>query len=322
MARGTATPFGFARPFLTREDFAGTTLRVPYSKDTYDLLRAFGAEPLDTDSESVTLGISTGKIDGAETSGELASSLPGSGSLTADVTLYAKIDTLVVSDEAWGHISDGDRDALRGAASATRNWLVDHRPRESQALATACLAGNVGVVEAGPRAVADLKRAADPLTRRLETDPSPAAAIAAIRRMKTRVADDEAPVTLCPLEDAPVDIRAEIDPAVLDGTFRTSFTLKELLAAGGDEANSTDISGLWTITLDGGRYSALEDDCTATYHVSATMISFAWDPGVRCSGDWSGRWQLTSKGVRFPAVRSPALLDRYVWGAHEWLRLH
>ena len=196
------------------------------------------------------------------------------------------------------------------------------RPPEWQALARACAAGGVGVVEAGASAVADLQRAARPLTRRLETDPSTSAAIAAIRRMKAGLPAADIPATVCPLEDATVDIGEEIDPAVLDGTYRTSFTLEELLAAGGDAANSSSISGLWTITLDGGRYSDLESECTATYDVSATMISFTWDPGVRCSGNWSGRWRLTSKGVRFVDVQSPALLDRYVWGQHEWLRLH
>jgi TRAP-type C4-dicarboxylate transport system substrate-binding protein len=318
---GLRHPFGFARPFLTRRDLAGATLRAPYSRDTYDLLRALGAQPIDVDAARMTLGISTGEIDGAETSADLAVTLPSSGSLTADVTLYAKIDSLIASHDAWARLSDDNRDAVREAAVATRDWLVAERPSERQALARACAAGGVGVVEAGASAVADLERAAGLLTRRLETDPSTAAAIAAIRRMKADLPEDDTPVAVCPLEDATVDIGKEIDPAVLDGTYRTSFTVEELLAAGGDEANSISISGLWTITLDSGRYSDLESECTATYQVSATMISFAWDPGGRCSGDWSGRWQLTPKGLRFVDVQSPAMLDRYVWGQHEWLRL-
>ena len=74
---GLRHPFGFARPLTSRRDFTGATLRAPYSQDTYDLLRALGVHPMDTDTPGMTLGITNGEIDGAETSADLASTLPG-----------------------------------------------------------------------------------------------------------------------------------------------------------------------------------------------------------------------------------------------------
>ena len=70
-----------------------------------------------------------------------------------------------------------------------------------------------------------------------------------------------------------------------------------------------------------GTTPTLESDCTATYRVSRTMISFRWDPGVQCSGDWSAHWKLTDDGLRFLQVQSAYAGDRAVWGLHEWVRL-
>ena len=116
---------------------------------------------------------------------------------------------------------------------------------------------------------------------------------------------DPVVTTECQSRGPAADIGTPIDPAVLDGTYRTTFTEQELLDIGAAEQDVKHITGApWTITLDGGHYSDLESDCTATYRVSRAMISFRWDPGVQCSGNWSAHWKLSNDGLRFTQVQS------------------
>ena len=312
-------PVGFGRPLLTLADLRGARIEAPYSRDVYAILRALGSHPVDLNSNAVSAGYVDGSLAGAEAGADRA--FGPSATVTADVTLYGKIDTLVVNARTWDRLTDDARAALTNAARSTRDWLIQQRPREEQLLKTACTEG-VGVAVAGPAAVAEIKRATALLRAQLLTDPRAGATIRRIEALKAGLSVDPPVTPECGSRGAAADIGTPIDPAVLDGTYRTTFTEQELLDAGTDEQSAHSIAvAPWTITLHGGHYSSLEDDCTATYRVSRTMISFRWDPGVRCSGDWSAQWNLNDDGLRFVRVQSTYAGDRAVWGLHEWIRL-
>jgi TRAP-type C4-dicarboxylate transport system substrate-binding protein len=311
-------PVGFGTPLLTEADFRGARLQAPYSRDVYAILRALGSHPVWLDTKGVSAGYAEGSLAGAEAGADRNFGPPAT--FTADVTLYGKIDTLVVNDRTWARLSDDARTALTEAARSTRDWLVQTRPREDELLDTACAEGK-GVVFAGPVAVTEMQRTTASLRARMLADPLVGPTIRKIEALKADLLVNPLLTTGCQSRDPAADIGTHIDPAVLDGTYRTMFTEQELLDAGMDKQDVHSNAGLWTITLHGGHYSDLESDCTATYRVSRTMISFRWDPGVDCSGDWSAHWSLNDGGLRFERVQSPYAGDRAVWGLHEWVRL-
>jgi TRAP-type C4-dicarboxylate transport system substrate-binding protein len=312
-------PVGLGTPLLTLADLRGARIQAPYSRDVYAILRALDSNPVDLDAKGVNAGYAQGSLAGAEAGADRAFGPPAT--VTADVTLYAKIDTVVVNNHTWERLPDDARAALTHAASRTRDWLVRRRPREDKLLNTACSEG-VGVALAGPAVVAQMKRATAPLRARLLSDPHVGSTIRRIEAVKADLPLDPVTSPECRSRGPAAAIGTPIDPGVLDGTYRTTFTLQELLDAGTDEQSAHSIAAApWTIKLDRGHYSALEDDCTATYRVSRTMISFRWDPGVRCSGDWSAHWTLDQGGLRFVRVQSTYAGDRAVWGLHNWVRL-
>jgi TRAP-type C4-dicarboxylate transport system substrate-binding protein len=311
-------PVGFGAPMLSLADFRGARLLAPYSRDVYAVLRTLGSHPVWLEPEAVNAAYAEGSLTGAESGADRSLGPPVT--LTADVTLYGKIDTVVVHDRTWERLPDDAREALVEAAGNTRAWLVRTRPREGELLENACTQGK-GVALAGPAVTAALRRAVAPARARMLADPEVGPTIRRIQAVK-----EETPVTPlfpteCESRGAAADIGTPIDPAVLDGTYRTTFAEKELLDAGTDPQSAESNAGVWTIRLDGGRYSDLESDCTARYRVSRTMISFRWDPGSRCTGDWTSQWKLTDQGVRFLRVQSTYAGDRAVWGLHEWVRL-
>jgi TRAP-type C4-dicarboxylate transport system substrate-binding protein len=306
-------PAGFGGPLLTLEDFQGATIRAPYSQDVYAMLRALGSKPVAMDGAAQNAAVAAGRLRGLET----GSNQPPPGppaTMTADVTFYAKIDTVVANDDVWDQLTDDQAAVLANAAQQTRDWLVAERPIDDVALQALCDAG-LGVTQAGPAAVAAIQHATDALAEQMRADRELGPVIDEIEALKGEVGPDPYSTPECTAEQPATDIGPTIDPAVLDGTYRTSFTEEELRAAG--DTNTANNSGLWTISLDGGRYSDVESDCTATYQVSKTMIAFTWDPGD-CSGDWTARWRRSRTGLRFIDVQSAYAGDRAIWGLHEW----
>jgi TRAP-type C4-dicarboxylate transport system substrate-binding protein len=310
-------PVGYGTALLRLADFRGAELHAPYSRDVYAMLRTLGSEPSDLDRTAITTRYAAGTLDGTEGGADLAFGPPST--VTADVTLYAKINTIVANDEAWSDLSDAEQAVLTEAARSTRDWLVSERPREGELLADACTNGT-GVAVAGAAAVAEIREATREQVQELRADPHAGPAIERIEALSVTVGADPGLVFECAAESKTSDIGELIDPAVLDGTYRAEFTDQEFRQAGADAQSAASNAGIWTITMDGGRYSAEDDTCTATYDVSETMIAFRWDPG-ECTGDWTAQWELTERGLRFTDVQSAYAVDRALWGLHEWIRL-
>jgi TRAP-type C4-dicarboxylate transport system substrate-binding protein len=316
---GLRHPVGFGHPLLTRQDFQRATLSALFSKDVYAMLRALGSDPVWLgNSSSADAAYAAGRLQGAERGTNYAGSGP-SPTMTADVTLYAKIDTIVVNDDSWRRLTDEQRSILEQAAQQTRDWLVDTRVREAEALQALCDAGT-GVTLAGPAAAAAIRQETEPLTDQMRADPGLGPVIDEIEALKDDVVPDPQPPPECAVATVSTDIGPLVDPAVLDGTYRTSFTEEELVAHGDQYARND--AGVWTIILDGGRYSEVSFPCLGTYEVSATMVTFTFHPKATCSGDWTARWQRTrTGGLRFIDVQSAASGDRAIWGLHEWKQL-
>src|SRR5207249_1905095 len=59
-------PFGYLKPLETPADFAGLSVRATYSRATFRLLRALGAEPVDLNAENLDTAINSGFAEDAQ----------------------------------------------------------------------------------------------------------------------------------------------------------------------------------------------------------------------------------------------------------------
>lgn len=123
--------FAFGEPLVAPEDFAGATIRAPRSDTVYALFEALGATAVDPNSSDFDAAVGNGSLAGAESSFERAISLPG-GSLTAagNVTLFPKVNTLVVNQGVFDGLSEEQRAALRRAADGARAFVLDSAPAD------------------------------------------------------------------------------------------------------------------------------------------------------------------------------------------------
>ena len=117
---GLRHPFGFGAPLTAPADFAGRTIRVPRSDVSYAFYRGLGATPDDPTGPELLRRVSDGSLAGADSSYALAAAtLTHAAIATGNVTLYPKVDALVVNPHAWDELGDRGRSQLREAARRT-----------------------------------------------------------------------------------------------------------------------------------------------------------------------------------------------------------
>jgi hypothetical protein len=122
-------------------------------------------------------------------------------------------------------------------------------------------------------------------------------------------------------------------PATLppDGVYRALISPNEFLRVGVDAGSARNSSGLFTLTLRGGRISwtikGQPDVCAGRYFLSKRTVRFVMDNPSPCgsgAGDWifSARWRSEDGGIRFTNVQGdddPAFLQ-VAW-ARLWKRI-
>ena len=105
------------------------------------------------------------------------------------------------------------------------------------------------IVDAPESAVADLVEATTPVTEALREDPMTASIIDEIERLRSSVGEAE------PVE--PCDRETDAAVSALDGTYRTTVTVKAMSKIGvTDEFILNDSNGRFTLTLRDGTWSA------------------------------------------------------------------
>ncbi|HYZ29543.1 MAG TPA: TRAP transporter substrate-binding protein DctP, partial [Thermoleophilaceae bacterium] len=287
-------PFAFGRPFLKLADFTGEGIRAPRSVVADATLRRLGATPEDLNAASFKHAVADGSVTGAESSFALAAStLPRRATATANVTLYPKVNSLVIGRRAWAKLSDAQRATLREAARATLTRLLRTQMSEDESARRYCADGG-RVVLAAEADVAAMVAAVQPVYAELERDAQTKALIARIRALKRQVAP-ATPVTACAVSASRAASRAT-DPRVLDGVWRINLTYDEGVRAGLPKDLAVHEMGLQTIRMDGGRYDWRwrardgEQRCPGTYKVSGNRVVFT-DRGP-CNGTWEATFEL------------------------------
>lgn len=336
---GLRHPVGFDSPLRGPRDYQGRTLRVPLSRVSFELVRALGARPIDLDGAAFQTAVQGGRVTGAESSLELAgSNLPKLGTVTANVTFFAKLNTLVSDKDAFDKLSEHQRTTLREAAAATLQHIVTASASEPKAAAAACR-GGVRLALATAPELAGLQRDARPVYARLERDAQTRAFIARVRELKARTNVSDAPLPRCdgqsPSETSatPAD-GAGTNQSVINGVYRYTLDEREMVQAGVDPGDAYQNYGLQTMTLRGGRFTSATrskvgtSQCEGRYTVSGNLAEFTVT-SQGCAGHWQFRWSKTTNGLRVTQVKSlpPGVtpqgqaLDQMLYGSQPWKKI-
>ena len=174
----------FKEAKLSAATFAGKSVRAPRSETTYALFEALGAKPDDFTQTEQALdeGIQAGTVVAAESSFALAGTLPSAAAVVGDVTLFPKMNSLVINSDVFESLSDEQQDVLRTAARRTVEWAVDNNPSDAEAAAELCGNG-VRIIAAGRDVTDQLERSAQAVYRELEQDQTTKEMIARLRAL-------------------------------------------------------------------------------------------------------------------------------------------
>jgi len=162
------------------DDYDGALFRDIPSKATDALVSALGATPVHIPSDRFGDEVTSGNVDSTETP---ISRARGGWTLTGNVVLYGKANSIVANAKALDKLSDEQRDALGRAAEDTARRGLRGIPSERAAAKSFCAAGRV--VSATAAQVESLRAAARPVYADMERDDLTRSLIKRIRAMKS-----------------------------------------------------------------------------------------------------------------------------------------
>jgi TRAP-type C4-dicarboxylate transport system substrate-binding protein len=325
-------PVGFHHPLRSLSDFAGKGIRAPRSELTWAILRALGAQPVDRVGDEMGPEIDSGKLSGAEAEIGLVRDLPRPGTLTANVTFFPKVNTIVANRAAFDRLTDDQRETLRKAAGETLDHVVASRPTDVEAARSEC-GGRVHIVVASDADIRGLVRATRPVIARLQRDDGTRKSIQRIVALRETVPGSRPAVTPCGRPSASTAKaksgggRATLPP---DGVYRSLLSPKEFIRAGIDASMARYNSGLFTLTLRDGRVSWQKEGdptvCAGRYFLSKGTVRFVMDNPSPCGsgpGGWifSARWRSEDGGIRLTHVQgAEPPFEQVAWG-RLWKRI-
>jgi TRAP-type C4-dicarboxylate transport system substrate-binding protein len=291
--------FSFDEPFLSVADFRGTTIRAPTSNTTYAALRALGATADDFagPGQDFAGSVTDGTVAAAESSFPFAGTLPADSATAANVTLFPKVNSIVVHADTFEQLNEEQQQILSQAALDSRDWAISTTIPDAELAQRFCAAGG-RVVVASDAELAALVQEVAAVYADLEADAVTKAYIERIRELAAE-AGMPAPVTPCgppadgaeiPIPTPPTvehgsDVRLVVNtqlgprpsPVVsAEGVFESCTTVEDL------DATITDLSPDIDLFTGEKRISCPGGDVTIRYDV---MMN-ANDPGVT-SGTWS-----------------------------------
>jgi TRAP-type C4-dicarboxylate transport system substrate-binding protein len=311
---GLRHSFGFEKPLVGPDDYAGQTIRSATSATTAAVFEALGASVNDEEADP--------KVHAAM---ESSYKLDPGGTATGNVTFFPKVNSLVIGSEAYEDLDEDQRELLARAAAQTRDWAIQSGPSDAEAARSFCRKGGA-VVNASEADVAALEDATAPVYADLERDQLTKELIAAIREMKqSTTVSAGAPVACGGKAKAGGGPGAD----AVDGVYRFRTTDKELRDNGATDPTEIDQwHGVYTITLSGGDYCWKQkaanyienaEECD-TYEVDGDRMVLripAGPPDIY-------RWKKAANGDLSFTVLSAAPDDLpYVraWTAGGWQRI-
>jgi TRAP-type C4-dicarboxylate transport system substrate-binding protein len=196
--------FSFKDPILTPADVSGKLIRAPRSETTYAAIKALGGLPDDLPDNEFGEKVEAGLVAGAESSLPYASTLPtaftpsGYAIATGNLVLSSKFNTLVINSKIMDGLEEQDRQVLRDAAGASRNWAVALVPSLALVAKKYCQDGGKVVLATEAQASA-FRDATAAVYTELEKDAGTKALIATLRQLAANAPPD-APVVACDVD--------------------------------------------------------------------------------------------------------------------------
>lgn len=308
-------PSSASDPLRSVDDYDGALFRDIPSKATDALISALGATPVHIPSDSFGDEVTSGNVDSTETP---ISRARGGWTLTGNVVLYGKANTIAANSKALTKLSDQQRTALRRAAVDTARRGLRGIPSERAAARSFCAAGRV--VNATAAQVAGLRAAARPVYAEMERDELTKALIARIRAMKASGSPPPAPAPCGRVTVSEGETGKTADPAAFDGTYRWKLTRAGAIRTG-SPPNDPDIGSVVTMTLDDGRWLLGTDPhYSGSFKVKGKRLVFDWPSEASVL-----TFAFRREGADTLVVKPVLPMDRgdqFVWGsARAWRRV-
>lgn len=338
LPEGLRRVFAFGEPLVAPADFVGATIRAPSSDTTYALFEALGATPDDLNGRPFEDAVAAGSVAAVETSFRLVRerTRPAPGTATGNVTLFPKVNSLVVNTEAFDDLTDGQREMLRDAAAATLQWAVTSAPSDAD-LAQEFCAGGGRIVAATEADLAAFEQAVQPVYDQLEQDEATAGLIERMRELKES-APEPAAVRSCEPRSAPPHASAEADApggsTFPEGIVRTEMSAEILRNRGVPPTDASVYDGIVTVTHEDGRWSIIiegpeEIRCTGTYTLESGRITYVMTPACRDIPDgtvlFSAAWTVKDGMQVLSDFRTadgkPDPIDEAIWAGWEWQKI-
>jgi TRAP-type C4-dicarboxylate transport system substrate-binding protein len=192
---GLRHPFGFAEPLVAPADFAGKTIRTPRSKSGYAQFEALGAKPDDLTGDAVTEALDDGSLAGYDNGYALSGNLPAKATATGNLTLFPKINVLVVNQQTFDKLPADQQAVLAEAATRTRDKMIPAREGDVAQGEKFCASGGKVVVTTASR-LREFEKTAEPLYADLRRDPVSGKLLTEIQALKAKAGAGPA-VTPC-----------------------------------------------------------------------------------------------------------------------------
>jgi len=333
---GLRRPFGFRKPLVSPADFAGIGFQSIRSQQSWTLIRALGARPVDISGQAIEEAIAKGTVKGADSTLVLAAngSLPRPGFTAGNLAFFPKVDALIGNAAALKRLKPAQVSLLRQAAASARAWaiaeLTERKGRDAY-----CKAGGT-VVTARPSSIEKLRAKAEPVLAAMRADPFTRSVMAEIARWSVRSS------MLPPCShrsSAELARHATVNAVIPAGVYRKTVTEHQLLSAGASVTDAKTNGGTWTLTVTADGYQSIHIDSpypekTHTCDKRKMYIAQTTSPrpakrglvaidfrGEGCNGGFGVAWKRAPGGIMFTRVSFPDPVLLSFWSGVFWKRV-
>jgi TRAP-type C4-dicarboxylate transport system substrate-binding protein len=281
-------------PIVSPSQVQGQTIFTIGSTLQNQIWQTLGATP--TNEFPPDPLVENGTARGAEAGLWLYNLYGGPTTITADLTIYPKYQTLVAEDAAWSRLSADQQQVIRNAAVTARDAFIAQVPHDTDLVKEFCQSGQRAVL-AGSANVEAFRQAAQPIYDQMRKDPFTASALDAIQALKDATPPGPAAEACDPAPQATAPPVASAGPIGLvpDGTYKQSVTKEQLIARGANETDATNNAGDWTWTFDGTHGSWVLDHPSGQHEVCDVTYAAVGDHvqmSMGCGGEMDFRWTL------------------------------
>jgi TRAP-type C4-dicarboxylate transport system substrate-binding protein len=277
-------PVGVSRDALAPADFRDAVVGIRPSGVADATFAALGGRARPVVAGAAYTGLDIVEQD-VETLSD-AAGLADARSITANLPLWPRAQTIVMNEAAYDRLTDEQRDALaRAAIEAIGPSTRAIAATNAGALSKLCDRDGFTLLSAAPKDAEGIRRATAPVLADLRRDADEAAALDAIDSMR-------AGIDALRCADAPVPAPVEAVATPVDGTWKADVTREAYFAADPKDDLNEENWGPQTMILREGRFT-VENARFPAYPTRGTYVvrgdRLLMDPDGE-PGTWRYRW--------------------------------